>query len=279
MAVYQKRSIEENSAYRIYYGRGTFCTDEQRALFHYDSDVTVTYFKQCSATLKVEGKHYTVHSGDVVIMNPNEIHCCTVEENSAHERISLYINKSILKDFPFPSDTLFDPFYERTGGEHNLIPSQTAQKHHISALIETVLASSAQKNRLLAVCKIIELLFALNDAARDPSQLSVENPIIRDVIDYISSNFTENITSAQIADHFFISKYRLEHLFKACVGVSLWEYVILRRLVYCNDLIQNGISAQEASFAAGFRNYSNFYRLYKKHMGVSPSEYKQRCEK
>ena len=103
--------------------------------------------------------------------------------------------------------------------------------------------------------------------------------MIKDVIDYIGSNFTENITSVQIADHFFISKYRLEHLFKECVGVSLWEYVILRRLVYCNDLIQNGTSAQEASFAAGFRNYSNFYRLYKKHMGFSPSEYKQHHEK
>lgn len=279
MAVYQKRSIEENSVYRIYYGQGTFCAEEQRALFHYDSDVTVTYFKQCSATLKVEGKHYTVHNGDVVIMNSNEIHCCTVEENSAHERISLYINKSIAKNFSFPCDTLFDSFCKRTGGENNLIPSHAVKKHHIDALIEAVLSLSVQKNRLLAVCKITELLFALNDAVKDPSQLSVENPVIKDVIDYISSHFTENITSTQIADRFFISKYRLEHLFKACVGVSLWEYVVLRRLVYSSDLIQKGVSVQEASFAAGFRNYSNFYRLYKKHMGVSPLEYKQRYEK
>ena len=57
-----------------------------------------------------------------------------------------------------------------------------------------------------------------------------------------------------------------------------WDYVILRKLLRFNDLLSQGRSVKESALLAGFNNYSNFYRLYKKHMGIAPTEYKQQLK-
>lgn len=276
---YHKVCLEKNDCYSVYYGIGEFSS--HAPLLHYDSDITITYFKHCRAELKAEGKHYTLHSGDIVIMNPNEIHFCAIDEGSFHERISLYVNKSILNYFPFDCRELFDCFYNRAGGVGNVIPAKTAEKYSLGSTMENILSLSKRKDpksQILTVCKIIELAAQLNDAAAYQAELSAGNQTVANVIDYIMAHFTENITCTQIAEAFYISKFRLEHLFKECVGVSLWDYVILRRLLFVNEQLQKGLSIKEASVSAGFHNYSNFYRLYKKHMNLCPAEYKQRFQ-
>ena len=37
------------------------------------------------------------------------------------------------------------------------------------------------------------------------------------------------------------------------------------------NLIRDGVSAGEAAKAVGYDNYSNFYRMYKKAFGASPT--------
>jgi AraC-like DNA-binding protein len=52
------------------------------------------------------------------------------------------------------------------------------------------------------------------------------------------------------------------------------DYLALRRIHLVNDLIRRGDPITEACFTAGFKNYSNFFRLYKKHTGLTPQEFK-----
>ena len=79
----------------------------------------------------------------------------------------------------------------------------------------------------------------------------------------------------EIAKQFYADKYYISHLFKEQVGVTLWNYVIFRRLTAFNDLIRANTPIEDACFRVGFQNYSNFFRLYKKHMQMTPREFKQ----
>ena len=63
------------------------------------------------------------------------------------------------------------------------------------------------------------------------------------------------------------------------IGIPLHDYLVLRRIHLVNDLIHRGDSITDACFAAGFKNYSNFFRLYKKHTGMTPQEFKNSIEK
>ena len=93
---------------------------------------------------------------------------------------------------------------------------------------------------------------------------------------YIKENLSEELSCKKVAEYVYLSESRFSHLFKKHVGVSLWNYVIYKRLNYFNDLICQDYSINEACLMSGFQNYSNFFRLYKKHMNITPSEFKQK---
>ena len=126
---------------------------------------------------------------------------------------------------------------------------------------------------------LLDMAADLPDMSQAGLALPTEHPMILRVIGYIDENFATVVCCDEIASQFFISRYRLEHLFKECIGISLWDYVILKRITHFNTVIRRGGSIKAAAYASGFKNYSNFYRLYKKHMGQTPTEYKQKIGK
>ena len=123
-----------------------------------------------------------------------------------------------------------------------------------------------------------DMAAASSDMSQAGLTLSTKHPLILRVIEYIDENLTTVACCEEIASQLFISRYRLEHLFKDCVGMSLWDYVILKRIMHFNTVVRRGGSIKAAAHASGFKNYSNFYRLYKKHMGQTPAEYKEKVK-
>lgn len=280
--MYERICIENNTDFVIYYGAGKYVTAKQNALLHYDDDLSISYMLHCSGNIKIEGKCFAIQSGDVVITTPCEIHCCEIEDGTYYERISVCIKKSVLNNFHFESEELLAFFEQQKKFGSNIIPSEIVSDHKLDELINEIFGLAKKpsgKNRILSVCKIIELLTRLGNAIScqglKPSSSTEENPTISKVIKYIDDSFTQKINCEEIAQRFFLNKYYLEHIFKERVGTSLWEYVILKRLLYVNELLQQKYPLEEASRTAGFSNYANFYRLYKKHFNMTPADYKR----
>ena len=282
MVRYKKVCIENNPNFSVYYGTGKYFSAEQNSLLHYDTNLSISYMLHCSGNIKIEGKQYRIQSGDVVITNPGEIHCCSIDDGTYHERISICINKSILNNFCFDCEDFFDFFEQSEKGVGNIISSEIVSGFKLGNLISQIYLLSKNKNnknKILAICKIIEFLDQLGKAATQytlklPSYPE-ENSTVSKAIEYVNKHFAEDINCTKIAEKLFLSKYRLEHLFTENVGIPLWDYVVIKRLMLVNKLIQEKHSAEEASYTAGFHNYSNFYRLYKKYFNMTPTEYKK----
>ena len=49
------------------------------------------WFIRGTGSIKVEGKHYEIREGDIVLLSPHELYHCTVNSDVYHERIVLYI--------------------------------------------------------------------------------------------------------------------------------------------------------------------------------------------
>ncbi len=277
---YIKMCVEKNADFCIYYGKGKYRSTYEQML-HYDTNYTISYFLCCSGNIKISGNQYNLTSGNVVIMNPKEIHKCEIVENSYHERVSVCINKSFFNEFCSSCKELYDFFENRKEGAGNVIPSDVSDNFGLHSLFEQILTlaqNKSTKNKVLLNCKITELLYQLSDVLPRTNLSPVfcvdENPVISETIKYIDGHFSEDINCSEIAKKVSVSKFHLDHMFKEFVGISLWEYVVLKRLLFVNQNIQRGVSVNEASYLAGFHNYSNFYRLYKKHFNITPAEYK-----
>lgn len=85
----------------------------------------------------------------------------------------------------------------------------------------------------------------------------------------------KNITVSDIVKKSYIDKDYLTRLFKQETGMTIKTYIIKRKIKEAKRLLSLGLSVKEASYMAGFRDYSNFCRIFKKYEGYPPSGVKE----
>lgn len=96
------------------------------------------------------------------------------------------------------------------------------------------------------------------------------------MVAYINENLAEDLTLDRLAEVCYISKSYLSHQFKQYTGLSIYQFIIKKRLTVARNMIQEGTPVTEACMTCGFSDYSNFHRSFKKEFGVSPKEFRIR---
>lgn len=285
---YNKVYYDSHPGYRLHHTYGACAGESTLPYTHYNINFMLIYFIHGTGNIKIEGRHYDIEAGDIIILNPTELYHCTVDVESYHERIVLYINESILRNFPYDCSELFMSFHQRKRGLGNRIPAHITAGNHLDLELQSLLQLAKAPDTtsaVLSICKVIEILARLNQIVMplyisnlNNRERANENPLINNVLNYINNHFTEELHIADIAIQFNLDQSYLSHLFTEHVGMSLWNYVIFRRLYLFNDLIRTNHSIEETCYQAGFQNYSNFFRLYKKYMKMTPLQFKRKMQ-
>ena len=248
---------------------------------HLCSDYMAFFFIHGSGSIKIEGHEYPIQAGDVIFTNPAELFHCSVDPSSYHERIVLHISEQFLNPFPCNPASLFSIFTNREKGTGNRIPAEAVESSGLGKKFQQLLKLMQEPSpfqEILTICAAAELLCLLNElsgVACSSTEQTPRNQLIDQVLLYLNENFTKGITIDSVAACFNITPSYLAHIFKAQTGMSPWNYVILRRLHLFNAFLRQGSSIEDACYRSGFDNYSNFFRLYKKYMGMTPSQFKQ----
>ena len=129
-----------------------------------------------------------------------------------------------------------------------------------------------ETENILAFSRALEILATTNkiitNMLTDDTEIILKDSKVNDILRYLNANFTNDITITDVAKCFNLDRSYLSRLFKAHTGMAIWEYVITRRIYLFNYLIKDSNSLEETAYMAGFRNYSNFYRLYKRHCKI-----------
>ena len=83
----------------------------------------------------------------------------------------------------------------------------------------------------------------------------------------------ENLTLDSLAEQFYISNYHLGHLFKQFTGLSLYQYIMKKRLTVARNMLTLGTPVTTACIECGFNDYSNFLKAFKREFGCNPSNF------
>lgn len=94
-----------------------------------------------------------------------------------------------------------------------------------------------------------------------------------DIFNYVNAHLTEEISLDKLSEDLFFSKYHILHEFKKKTGISLYKYIIKRKLEYSKTLIEHGMPISDVCHGSGFGDYSNFLRAFKKEFGFTPKQY------
>lgn len=94
---------------------------------------------------------------------------------------------------------------------------------------------------------------------------------------YINNNFDRELNLNLLSRTRFTSKFHLLRLFKKYYGQTPKQYLTDKRIEKSKELLKNGRSVSETCFAVGFESQSSFCTLFKKRVGLTPTEFQKRA--
>lgn len=278
MQVFDPRQSMSSSAFEIFHYRDP---KFEGVAVHQHDFYEVYFFISGNVEYNVEGKSYLLKEGDLLLINPLELHQPRIgPDQNPYERIVLWINKNYLSRL-CTNNTSLSQCFDNTNPQHtNLLRLSKAQQKYISSKLDELIEESSSTDYgsdLAAEAILTRFLVELNRLTLSTDK-KVESdkssfPFIPDVLSYINQHYCEKISLSSIADEFFISKYYLSHAFNSVVGTSVNRYITLKRLINAKQMLSSGIKPTTAAIHCGFNDYAGFYRAFTTEYGITPKEY------
>ena len=130
--------------------------------------------------------------------------------------------------------------------------------------------------KIKCMAKLYEL-FALiakeNEAKYLPSDKAA---LIEPALKHINERFCDRMPSAgELAEMCGVSEGYFRAIFTSQTGQSPIDYATTLKINRAKELIRSGLCPiSEAAASVGFEDIAYFSRVFKKHVGISPREYK-----
>ncbi len=93
------------------------------------------------------------------------------------------------------------------------------------------------------------------------------------IVEYIEMHFDKTHTLESLGQHFGMSPFHLQRVFKAVLGVTPRQYLQACRLEQTKKQLQSGQSVTAALYEAGFGSSSRLYEKSNTSLGMTPATY------
>jgi transcriptional regulator GlxA family with amidase domain len=107
-------------------------------------------------------------------------------------------------------------------------------------------------------------------------EITIHDPRVRIVIDFMRANLQRKISLMDFARAVSLSPAHLSRLLKTETGLSPGEYLIRLRMEKARSLLTSSLlSIKEIMALAGYRNRSHFVEHFRRFFGLAPSEFRK----
>ena len=211
-----------------------------------------------NGALKIDGREFVLSPGTLFLISPWQLHEIVGDKDFTYLYISF--NGPDVKAL-LSSAGIVEPYHVADGYEH-LIEFWMKSVRRINFCNDFFLTSSVFMYTMSAVSE------NLNGCTSDDDNVFIS------VLKYVDEHCCENINLKMVADIFFYNEKYFSHMFKERIGVNFTGYLNELRVRRALSLIDgNAASVQELSAKCGFNDSYYFSKVFKKHVGLSPSQY------
>ena len=240
---------------------------------------------------KIKNHTYDIKEGDIYLINSGEVHAYArnpvsniiLDKNKDSAPLFLFAqisNHCLREYFPQVRTTVFNSCNLR-----EYLNEEEAKKV-IKLLVESAKLYFLEENyyplRVLSnIANVLTLCYEkvpyeiISEAQKN--NLKQKNLRIERIISYIDANFETQIRLQDLAEQENLSPTHFSHLFTSLFGVTFQDYVNIKRMEQCIRLMPNKEKTLlEISYESGFSDPKYMNRMFIKHYGYTPKEYRRR---
>jgi len=238
------------------------------------------YYISGDLTYHIEGQSYKLNKNDLIITNTRELHRIVFDSKEPYEREFIWFKPEYISAFQTEEYNILSFIQKRKLGYFNKISARDMIENGIDKLWQQITKYAHEKSpesSIMIKAIFIQMLIKINNIFfknKNAIMTSFEyDEKIIGILKYINENLEKKITLDLLESELHISKYYLCHLFKTNTGFTVIEYIIYKRIMRAEELLLSGMPIIDISSQVGFGDYTNFYKSFKKIVGVSPKKY------
>jgi len=248
---------------------------------HQHEEIQLSFIVHGEGNLVVGDTINTYETGDVLVIGSHLPHVFKSDSKCSKQShmLTLFFTKQSFGEAFFNLEELneIQPFFERSKYGFKL-------KSNLEGIRDLFLQleGTSKLNRFIILLQLVNSIVdsdytSLSSFVYDKKYSSIEGDRMRNVFDFTLNNYTNDITLEQIARVSNMTKNAFCKYFKKRTNKTYVQFLNEFRIETASKLILevNDYSIAEIAFKSGFRNISNFNRLFKKIKGVTPISYRK----
>ena len=270
--------ITNISPYSVH--RTDFTNQEETALYlHFHPEYELLYLAEGTLEITVNHCIYILNAGDALFIPPNLLHHATALSPAGTFYAVVFSENILSLDQEHISSYLTEE-PDNTKYISKLTGALPWQKESLSYLEKIFFCSEQMKTSDIFIRSHIliiwEYLYRHHISAH--LEKSKPNTPVKEVLDYIHSNYQEEISLEDMTRIAHMSKEHLCRSFRKSTGQTPISYLKQYRILKsCYYLQETDEKISEICTSVGFNNISYFNREFLRFLQTTPSQYRRDC--
>lgn len=277
LSTFSSRQHMREKDFELYYYSDTAL---QNVKDHTHNYYEFYFFFGGKVSIFIENDEFVLREGDMIIIPPGTNHHLNILDKSIpYQRCIFWISQDFCDHMLQISSDLVYPLQKAAVTKKNIYHFDFFTFNELKTKMFRIIREM-RGNRFGKATRISlsvhDFMFSISRNVYEldnPSQMRKDNSLYENILIYVDEHITEDLSLESISKEFFISKYHVSHVFTENFGTSLHQYIIKKRLTLCINAIISGTDISEVYLLCGFKDYSSFYRAFKKEYGKSPRDY------
>ncbi|WP_170311513.1 AraC family transcriptional regulator [Vallitalea okinawensis] len=206
--------------------------------YHWHSELEILWVLKGSVILQLDIGDRILQEGEIFILNTNDVHCLK-ETNEENLILALQINEDIVsKYFKRLSQIQFN--IKDIGVNHEL--SVRMKRKMASIMIAVFKGDSHELMKSVGYLNLLmsdmfnELPYQILDKNQKKLK-DIDLERVQRIISYVYMNYSTKITLQDLADHEYLSRYRMSHFIKEKLGINFQNFLNKIRMEKAINLI------------------------------------------
>nr|WP_245339259.1 AraC family transcriptional regulator [Paenibacillus shirakamiensis] len=251
---------------------------------HWHRELEINWILSGSGIYVINGREYPFTEGDLFLIDSDDLH--RAYEGQDLEMGVVMFDPILLAPAQRYDPELLRPFRDNEASSTRYISCTHERSSVMSKYLREILNEYVAKKRsnhsiimglLLQFLAEVNRYFSTTELIEMMPSWQIEQ--MRSVIAAMEEDLSRPWNVRDLAELVHLSPSRFSALFSQVAGSAPLNYLVQLRLAHAVELLEKSDdSILSVAATCGFRNLSNFNRLFRRNYGISPSKMRHRVQ-